>query len=153
MPLYFAYGANMNKTAMAERCPKSRPLGLARLARHRTFIMSSGYLSVRRDPGMDVHGVLFDLALSDIAALDRYEDVKRGLYTKVVQPVLRKDAAAARALVYIGRDQIGGIAHPDYMAGVLSAAHDWQLPPRYIAHLATFAGAKDARARTPPMPR
>jgi gamma-glutamylcyclotransferase (GGCT)/AIG2-like uncharacterized protein YtfP len=149
MPLYFAYGANMSKTAMAGRCPKSRPLGLARLVRHRSFIMSSGYLSVRRDPGMDVHGVLFDLALSDVAALDRYEDIGRGLYTKVVQPVLRKDAAAARALVYIGRDQNAGVAHPDYMAGVLAAAHDWELPPRYIAHLATFSGAKEARARIP----
>jgi hypothetical protein len=146
MPLYFAYGANMSKTAMAQRCPKSRPLGLARLARHRTFIMSNGYLSVRRDPGTDVHGVLFDLALSDVAALDRYEEIGRGFYTKVVQPVLRKDAAAARALVYIGRDQNAGVAHPAYMAGVLVAARDWELPPRYIAHLATFSSAKDISA-------
>ena len=149
MPLYFAYGANMIQSAMAQRCPKSRPLGLARLAKHRSFIMSSGYLSVRRDPGMDVHGVLFDLALSDVAALDRYEEIGRGLYTKVVQPVLRKNAAAASALVYVGRDENAGIAHPDYMAGVLAAARDWELPPHYIAHLATFANVKEARAPRP----
>jgi gamma-glutamylcyclotransferase (GGCT)/AIG2-like uncharacterized protein YtfP len=148
MTLYFAYGANMSKSAMAQRCPKSRPLGLARLVRHRTFVMSSGYLSVRRDPRMDVHGVLFDLALSDVAALDRYEDIGRGLYTKVVQPVLRKHAAPVRALVYVGCDENAGFAHPDYLAGVLAAARDWELPPRYIAHLATFSSA-EVRVRMP----
>ncbi|RYE82539.1 MAG: gamma-glutamylcyclotransferase, partial [Hyphomicrobiales bacterium] len=35
MPLYFAYGANMDIAAMRERCPRSTPLGLARLPRHR----------------------------------------------------------------------------------------------------------------------
>ena len=30
MPLYFAYGANMDRAAMAERCPRSTPLGLVR---------------------------------------------------------------------------------------------------------------------------
>ena len=28
MPLYFAYGANMDVAAMAQRCPNSKPLGL-----------------------------------------------------------------------------------------------------------------------------
>lgn len=40
MPLYFAYGSNMDREAMRVRCPNSRALGRARLARHRFFIMS-----------------------------------------------------------------------------------------------------------------
>mgnify|MGYP002790472545 CR=1 FL=1 len=35
MPLYFAYGLNMDPAGMAQRCPRSKPLGLARLPRHR----------------------------------------------------------------------------------------------------------------------
>ncbi|HEX8418365.1 MAG TPA: gamma-glutamylcyclotransferase, partial [Methylobacterium sp.] len=35
MPLYFAYGANMDAGAMALRCPASRLIGQGRLHRHR----------------------------------------------------------------------------------------------------------------------
>ncbi|HLH12995.1 MAG TPA: gamma-glutamylcyclotransferase family protein, partial [Methylovirgula sp.] len=78
--LYFAYGSNMDRAAMHRRCPNSRALGRARLARHRLFIAAPGYVSIKTDPRADVHGVLYDLALSDVAALDRYEEVGRGLY-------------------------------------------------------------------------
>ena len=89
MPLYFAYGSNMDAAAMARRCPGSRPLGPARLARHRFAILEAGYATVVRDSRASVHGILYDLALSDVPALDRYEDIARGLYRKVMQPVLR----------------------------------------------------------------
>ena len=48
MPLYFAYGSNMDIAAMARRCPASRPLGIARLARHRFAILQAGYATVVR---------------------------------------------------------------------------------------------------------
>ena len=86
MPLYFAYGANMNASAMARRCPRSKALGLARLVRHRLAVMREGWLTVARDPRSAVHGVLWDLALADIAALDRYEGLAAG-------PVRQTDAA------------------------------------------------------------
>jgi len=35
MPLYFAYGANMDRAAMAVRYPRSKPLGIAALMRQR----------------------------------------------------------------------------------------------------------------------
>ncbi|MGP0060267.1 MAG: gamma-glutamylcyclotransferase family protein [Beijerinckiaceae bacterium] len=142
MPVYFAYGSNMNVEAMRLRCPKSRALGRARLVRHRFFIMSSGHASVQRDPRMDVHGVLYDLALSDVPALDRYEEIGRGLYTKMIQPVLRADAAPVRALLYIGCDRTAGIARPDYMAEVVAAARAWTMPAAYITQLETFAAEK-----------
>ena len=50
MPLYFAYGSNMDEAAMRARCPKSRAVGLARLARHRFALMADGYATVVRDP-------------------------------------------------------------------------------------------------------
>ena len=87
MPLYFAYGSNMDRAAMARRCPASRVLGLGRLNRHRLVIMREGYASVERFPTGTVWGVLWDLALSDVPALDRYEGVASGLYVKAQQPV------------------------------------------------------------------
>lgn len=140
MPLYFAYGSNMDRAAMQARCPNSRALGRARLARHSFFIMSAGYASVKCDPRMQVHGVLYDLALSDIPGLDRYEDVGRGLYNKVVQPVLRESGAPVRALVYVGRSQGEGKPSGAYLDAIIAAAKDWSLPAAYLSHLASFSG-------------
>ena len=88
MPFYFAYGSNMDSAAMAKRCPKARVMGLARLPRHRFFIMSEGYASVRRDPRRSVLGVLWDVPLSGMPALDLYESLQSGLSSKISQPVI-----------------------------------------------------------------
>jgi len=135
MPLYFAYAANMDRAAMAVRCPKSRPLGRARLARHRFIVMAAGFASVVTDPRASVHGVLWDLALADVAALDRYEDVGRGLYRKTLLPVLREPLGSARALVYVGVAAQEGAAKPGYLENVIAAARDWRFPPAYLTYL------------------
>jgi hypothetical protein len=145
MPLYFAYGANMNVAAMRQRAPNSRALGRARLARHKFFIMKSGFASVKRDPYADVHGVLFDLALSDVPALDRYEEVGRGLYTKVTQPVLREAGAAVRALVYLGASTAEGKPTATYLDAILGGAKQNGLPEDYIAFLAAFGGVESGQ--------
>ena len=135
MPLYFAYGSNMDRAAMAVRCPMAKPLGLARLPRHRFLITSDGYASVVRDPRRTVHGVLWDLALSDMPSLDRYESLHTGLYTKISQPVVTP-GGARRALVYVGRSARKGAPKPGYLEGVLAAARDWGLPADYLYDMA-----------------
>ncbi len=101
MPLYFAYGSNMDVEAMARRCPRAKPLGLARLARHQLAIMREGWLTAVRDPRGDVHGVLWDIAFADMRALDQYEQLASGLYAKALQPVIG-ERGAKQALIYFG---------------------------------------------------
>lgn len=142
MPLYFAYGSNMDEAALRTRCAKARLIGNARLPRHRFVLMANGYASVRRDPGAEVHGVLFDLALSDVRPLDRYEEIARGLYTKAMQPVVRQGGQPCRALIYFGTDPAtGGIPAPGYMESIAAAARTAMLPPAYIAMLENFIQA------------
>src|SRR5271170_5781173 len=131
MPLYFAYGANMSVGAMARRCPRSNALGPARLARHRLAVMREGWLTVARDPRSAVHGVLWDLALADVAALDRYEGLPQRLYAKLTQRVIAEQGAR-QAIVYIGANAGPGVARPDYVADVIAAARSWPLPPQAI---------------------
>ena len=140
MPLYFAYGSNMDLVAMRLRCPKACALGRARLARHRIVLMGkTGYASVLRDASSTVHGLLFDLSLSDVAPLDRYEDVAHGLYEKVWQPVLPVGGGARQAMIYVGTDKTaGGTPPPGYMEGVVAAARAAALPPAYVASLETM---------------
>lgn len=147
MPFYFAYGSNMDAAAMRARCPKSRPLGLARLARHRFALMADGHATVVRDPNSETHGLLYDLALSDVPALDRYEEISRGLYRKATQPVLRADGSPVRALVYIGAaPPIAGPAKkPAYMEAMIAAARAAELPAPYVDFLrGLLSGGVDA---------
>jgi gamma-glutamylcyclotransferase (GGCT)/AIG2-like uncharacterized protein YtfP len=147
MPHYFAYGANMDREAMRLRCPRSRMLGRARLARRRFFVMSDGFASVTPEPRGVVHGVLWDLALADVRALDVFEGVARGWYEKRYLPVLREPFGSVTALVYVGRTANEGAPARDYFAGVLAAARAAELPAAYVAHLETFARA-DRRNET-----
>ncbi len=134
MPLYFAYGSNMSADAMRRRCPRAKPLGVARLERHRLAVMREGWLTAARDPRSAVHGVLWDLALSDMPALDRYEGVAQGLYAKVAQPVVTP-GGAKRALVYFGANSGPGVPRADYLAEIVAAARVWPLPAEGIAAL------------------
>ena len=122
MPLYFAYGSNMDVAAMGRRCPRSKALGLARLERHRLAVMREGWLTAVRAPSSTVHGVLWDLALSDIPALDRHESLSRGLYVKLTQAVIA-ERGPKQAIVYFGVNAGPGAARPDYLA----AARSWPL--------------------------
>jgi hypothetical protein len=137
MPLYFAYGSNMDRTAMAQRCPASKVVGAGRLMRHRFFISDDGYASVIRDPQRVVWGLLWDLALADMRALDRYESPSTGLYTKVAQPILMAQGAR-QSLIYMGRSAKPGVPKSGYMEGVVDAAGEAGLPQDYIQSLRTW---------------
>jgi hypothetical protein len=128
----------MDVDAMARRCPRSKALGLARLERHRLAVMREGWLTAVREPRSAVHGVLWDLALSDIAALDRYEGLSQGLYAKLTQPVIA-DRSPKQAIVYFGANAGPGVARPAYLAEVLAAARSWPLSAEGVGALERLA--------------
>ena len=137
MPLYFAYGVNMDIAAMATRCPGAKPLGLARLPRHRFIITTDGYASVVRDPRAEVHGVLWDLALSNVRVLDTFEEVDRGLYAKIMQPVIAA-SGPRRALVYVGASSSAGMPRTGYLESIIASAESWILPKAYVQEMKRF---------------
>jgi hypothetical protein len=152
MPLYFAYGSNMDQVAMLARCPTSKPVGIGRLMRHRFMIFDEGYATVARDPQRAVWGMVWDLALADVPALDRYESLSTGLYTKVVQPVVTGQGAR-RAIVYVGRSVKPGTPLPGYMEGVVEAAQHAGLPEDYIRSLKMWLPKTLGAAPVPQEPK
>lgn len=102
--------------------------------------MREGYASVVRDPRRTVLGMVWDLSLADIPALDRYEGVSGGLYVKRHLPVFG-DQGARRALVYIGNNAGPGRPQPGYLHGILAAAEAAGLPPAYRDGLAALGPA------------
>lgn len=79
MPLYFAFGSNMDAAQMRARCPGAAALGRATLANHRLVFRGpsqkrgGGVLSVDEAVGPHVEGVLYELSEADLSALDRFE--------------------------------------------------------------------------------
>jgi gamma-glutamylcyclotransferase (GGCT)/AIG2-like uncharacterized protein YtfP len=139
--LYFAYGSNMSRGPMSERCPTARDAGRAILRDYRFAIMANGYASVVPAAGENVHGILWTIDPRDLAALDDYEDVAGGLYRKAMLPVLR-DGHPVNALVYLGCETREGRPLPGYIALVVEAARDCGLPEDYIASLGRFAAGE-----------
>jgi gamma-glutamylcyclotransferase (GGCT)/AIG2-like uncharacterized protein YtfP len=146
VPLYFAYGSNMDVAAMAARCPGARLCGPAELSGYRFYIMREGYASIARDPKTAVFGLLWQVANADMAALDMYEEVASGLYGKRMAPVLLR-GGHRQALVYWGRSAVPGVARPNYMEAVLSAAEKAALPIAYRRFLESFLPAGRSAVR------
>lgn len=138
MTFYFAYGSNMNRAAMRRRCPGAAAVGPARLAGYRFIMSADGYASVAPAAGDTVHGVLWRLTPSDVAALNAYEAVDSGLYRRRLLPVVQ-DGRRRRALVYVGRRAREGRPKPGHLADIMRAARDWRLPEPYLRRLARRA--------------
>ena len=82
--------------------------------------------------------MIWDISPQDLLALDRYEDVKAGLYEKanvVVEPLSGRQV---EALIYLATDQSIGLPRPRYMKDVVAAAKQWKLPQAYIQELALW---------------
>jgi gamma-glutamylcyclotransferase (GGCT)/AIG2-like uncharacterized protein YtfP len=132
--LYFSYGANMDRAAMAKRCAGAGALGPAVLDGYGFLISTDGYASVAPAPGESVHGVLWRLTARDLAALNTFESLDSGLYRRAALPV-RIGGQRRRALVYLGRARAPGRPRPGYIETVVSAARAWDLPEDYVRGL------------------
>jgi len=142
--LYFAYGANMERAAMAKRCPAAQPRGPA-LLRGWRYVIVDGYGSVAPAAGMNVFGVLWRLTPRDLAALNTFESLDNGLYRRAMLTV-ETGGQRVRALVYVGRRRGRRRPMPGYQERLVEAAQEWHLPERYIAELQRLApGYRGAR--------
>ena len=121
--LYFAYGSNLNRARMAERCPGARAVGTAVLDGYRLLCRtgdSGTYLTCEPVGGSSVPLGVWEVVASDCAALDEYEGYPR-LYRKleVEAPVVRFGDAAARCergLVYVMYEHFEpGVPAPSYV--------------------------------------
>jgi gamma-glutamylcyclotransferase (GGCT)/AIG2-like uncharacterized protein YtfP len=135
--LYFAYGSNLNLRAMAYRCPRAKPLTVARLDGYR--LVFRRYADISPDPKGTVWGALFDLTPACLHVLDKYEDEASNLYRKITVTVTRAEEAC-EAMAYI-MDK-GPIAPPDvaYYGEIARGYRDWKLDEALLrrARLATL---------------
>jgi hypothetical protein len=144
--LYFAYGSNLDPRQMAERCPRSPVVAVARLDGHRlTFprrspIRRCAVASIEPFAGGIVWGVLHRLHDEDLVRLDAREghfpdrpDENRYDRLGIPVPFGRE---MITAMTYVARPSPDpGLPSPEYLAHLLFGATHHGLPEDYVAML------------------
>jgi len=80
--LYFAYGSNISKRQMKQRCPQAKPMFKATLYNARMEFRKFADVAYEKKKRSFVKGVVYEVTKSDIKALDKYEGFPK-FYKKV----------------------------------------------------------------------
>jgi cation transport regulator ChaC len=148
--LYFAYGSNMWRAQMHERCPDHELIGKAVLPGYALCfprsspIRNCGVAGIVEQPGADVWGVVYRLHDEDMAALDRregYDPAKPAHVNRYNRKTVRvlKDAAALDCLTYLARAEPGThVPSVHYMSALITGAVENGLPAEYVSQLRTI---------------
>lgn len=150
MPLYFAYGSNLDWKQMRRRCPSAQFVCVAKLKGHRFDITrcsakrGCGVADVVADNSCDVWGVVYEIDEGDWERLDRCE----GCHPQLPQD---KSAYVRREChVLIGGDERQPLLTQTYFANrecnppppsksymdqIIEGAKHWRLPQDYIRML------------------
>ncbi len=125
MTLLFAYGSNLNRERMAERCPASEPLGTAVLADHRLVFRHGADLEPHA--GAVAVGVVWRLGADDMMALDRYEGCP-GLYRKDYRLVQLAGGNSVEAMLYRMNREGYAVPPVEYLTIIREGYRDFGLP-------------------------
>jgi len=139
VPLYAAYGSNMDPGQMMERAPHSPMAGTGWLVGWRlTFggedIGWEGALAtIVEDPDSQVFVVLYDVT-DDEQGLDRWEGSELGLHSKIRLRVQTLEGSVL-AWLYVLAAYEGGLPSARYLGVMADAAEAAGAPADYVADL------------------
>ncbi len=133
MKPYFAFGSNLWRQQMQQRCPGHRLLGHGVLAGYRWIISSRGYANIVPDAAEVVQGLVYTLNAADEAVLDRYEGVAEQHYHKLMLPVRLPDQGLQACLVYVDTLRTdAGRPWPEYIVRINHGIRDAGLDAAYV---------------------
>ncbi len=134
--LYFAYGSNLSREQMTQRCPAALPLAPYALGGHRLAFVGEGnsrwgrggVATVIPQAGSSVPGALWLLTPECEAALDQFEGVASGRYVRDEQ-LMQHDGNPV--LIYIATLERGTENKPNrkYLDVIHLGYANWQLDP------------------------
>ncbi|MFZ5850480.1 MAG: gamma-glutamylcyclotransferase family protein [Actinomycetota bacterium] len=140
MPLYAAYGSNMDPRQMARRAPHSPQRGTGWVVGWRLTFgaedrgWDGALATVVEDPTAAVFVALYDVTAADETALDRWEGAEIGLYRKMRVRVHTLEGEVS-AWSYVLDGYEGGLPSPRYLTMVADAAAAAGAPDDYVAAL------------------
>ena len=129
--LYFAYGSNLWRQQMSNRCPEHREIGAGCLTGWRWIITTRGYASIVMSEDDYVLGTVYELSEADLLNLDQFEGVAEGNYRKEMISV---DVCGREriCLVYIDPIIEEGNPKEEYVARINNGIKDVGFPEEYV---------------------
>lgn len=132
--LYAAYGSNLSKEQMAYRCPTAKPIAVTWLKDHQLVFQGRPYgahANVIPSEGNEVPVAIWEITPKDERALDIYEGVKGGYYTKEYVEV---DICGEKkeVLIYIMTPNPYGRPSDHYLQVIADGYKDFLLPIRIL---------------------
>ncbi|MHB8342545.1 MAG: gamma-glutamylcyclotransferase family protein [Mycobacteriales bacterium] len=142
MPLYAAYGSNLNPDLMRARCPHSPVHGSGWLNGWRLTFggedlgWEGSLATVVEEPAGTVFVMLYDVTREDATQLDAWEGAELGLYTRLR---VRVDTLEGTALAwtYVLDAYEGGLPSARYLGLIADAAQAAGAPDDYVTELRT----------------
>ena len=127
---YFAYGSNLNRNQMKERCPDSKPLFTATLPNYKLVfegwsrIRHGGIANIRLFRGEKVRGAVYEVTEQDMSKLDRQESQ----YKRLKITVFDEDGESFEAVTYIKSNQEEETKpSEEYLSVIRQGYKDWRL--------------------------
>lgn len=130
---YFAYGTNLNKKQMRERCPGGKPKFSVVLPNYKLIFTGwsrqwkGGTASIKPFKGEKVLGAVYEMSESDSKKLDRFQDYP-STYNRLKVTVWTDDGDPVEAVTYIKNEQSPETKpSPEYLATIQQGYKDWQI--------------------------
>ncbi len=130
---YFAYGANLNRKQMLERCPDSKPVFIATLRNYKLVFVGwsrqwrGGVASIQPFRGEMVLGAIYEVSDRDLRRLDSYEGLP-GSSNRLNITVFDEDGEPIEAITYIKAVQSEETQPSrEYLAVIQQGYKDWGL--------------------------
>ena len=127
---YFAYGSNLNKKQMRERCPDSKPMFIARLPNYKLVFAGwsrqwrGGVASIKPFRGKRVIGAIYEVSEQCLRRLDKYESG----YNRLNVTVFDEDGDPIETITYIKSQQSEETPpSKEYLAVIQQGYRDWRI--------------------------
>lgn len=148
--LYFAYGSNMSTPRLIARTPSAKALFVARLDNHKLQFHKRSHdgsgkcdIEITNNPVDVVHGVIFELILSEKIILDKIEGLGNG-YDEMTVSVSTHQGESITAVCYSATDIDPSLKpYHWYKEHVLRGAREHGLPGEYIQAIGAVESIAD----------
>lgn len=134
MKYYIAYGSNLDTAQMAWRCPAAKIVAKSWLHDYRLVFQGrpfGAHANVIPAKGYDVPVAIWKINAEDERALDRYEGVAGGYYTKEYLEV-EVNGKMRKCLIYIMTPNPYGLPTDRYLGTIARGYADFNLDIRVL---------------------
>jgi hypothetical protein len=102
---------------------------------HKFGIAKAGFGTALPAVGSVIRGFLWEISPADEAALDRFEGIPEGLYTKTTFEVQTAEGRMTSAMAYRAADPRPGVPVPGYLERIVEVAASLGFPEAYLGAL------------------